>query len=220
MAITPGIELIEETHEYQVGPSRYASVTTALEAVLRTKSRFWTPKDRLRGRFVHAIMEAINDGDWDDTEMVLPPNWTAQDREEIISRGLAYQQFCEVVGFEPLASELMVFSHSLRVAGTIDAIGKFTKGQFAGSYGIIDGKSGRATAAAKLQIALYRKCLLDSEINIIADEDIVAHVILELHKNGKPRPIYRVGWDIDADLRDAESVVNVYHFMKRENILG
>lgn len=208
----PILELDESTHTYTLDGQKLDGVTSVLGAVLRTSSPWWKPEHRLRGTFVHRICEAINDKEWDADAVVVPTGWTEKDRQELVARGLGYQQFISGSGFVPAGSEVRVYSKHLKIAGTADVIGAITKGTYAGLPAIIDVKSGAPTAAAKLQVALYNLCLREAGFRASV------HIILHLKASGVATPYYRVGADVERDITDALSVVNVFRFMQREGL--
>lgn len=206
------IRLDADRHEYWSGDQRYAGVTSILDSVLGIKSRFWKPKHRIRGQFVHSITEAIDDLDFDTSLVVLPEGWSPQDRADIMGRADAYESFVDQTGFRKIEAELLVWSDSMMVAGTLDRIGVFHKGAHAGKVAIVDIKSGLPDHAAQLQVSLYDLLKQESHPELPA---VDLRVVLQVKPNGKPKPTYRSGMDMQWDDVVARSVVNVYKWKQQ-----
>jgi hypothetical protein len=211
-----GLQFDEDRHAYSVDGEPYDGVTQILSKVLRCESPWWQPSHRLRGVMVHRILEAVVDRDYDESAVQVPPGWTAKDREEIVGRGRAIERFVDETGFQPIASELRVFLPALRVGGTIDTLGRFSKGRFKGQFGIVDAKSGTPTPAAILQLSLYDLCLKVCRPDLPA---VTARVVLHVRPNGTPRPTYRTGYELLNDDENALAVLKTFHFMKENNLL-
>jgi hypothetical protein len=214
---TDRIQFDEAAHSYSLDGAPLESVNKVIGSVLRIDSRFWKEEHRLRGKYVHAITEAIDEGNWSPEDTVIPDD---QDKEGIFQRCYAYQDFLELTGFQSLLVEAKVASPTLGIAGTLDRYGKITKGRYAGRYAILDIKSGLPTAGAILQLALYEICVKNNigrELRYPEHQVPDLRIILHLRPDGKCRPEYREG---PQDIFDALALVRVWQFMKRENLLG
>jgi hypothetical protein len=205
------IVLDEAGHTYHVGDQELISVTKVIESVLRIDSHYWKAQHRLRGQFVHQIIQAINDRDWDADSTVVPAGF---DRDEIINRGYGYQSFIEQTGFRPILSEFRVADAKIGIAGTLDTYGLITKGSYAGRYAIADAKSGLPTAAAILQLALYEHCFRVGDTLAYITPNL--RIILELRRDGSIRPTFHEG---KSDIMDALALIRIWNFKKRNGIL-
>jgi hypothetical protein len=140
--------------------------------------------------------------------------WTAEQKQKIINRGYAHQRFLDQTGYEAVTHEMPVWSQTFGLAGTIDSLGKFTKGRYAGQYGIVDIKSGPPLPTAILQVALY-----DILYGVMGYPiKLNLRVILHLREDGQPRPEYRDAETGQLDRGDALSVLRVYQFMKKHKL--
>lgn len=208
-----------DLHEYRLGDRRLASVTEVLEAVLRTSSPWWTPAHRFRGTAVHAIVAAINQGDYDPAGTVFPASWTEADRDGVTKRTEAYQNFVESTGYESLFTELRVHSESMGIAGTLDTIGYQRKGSFADKLTLIDLKSGQPTPSSVLQVSLYSQLVQELPPMMGWDKLEIVRVVLHCQPNGKSRPVFRYGSEAKQDDADARAVLRTFRFLERHNLL-
>jgi hypothetical protein len=215
---------LRDGHQYWYAGKRLHAVTEVLDKVLRINSNWWLPKHRLRGQWVHSITQAIDDHDYDESLVELPEQWpdgkalTEEDRHKILARGKAYQRWKDHTGFEPSYQELPVCSLHLGIAGTLDRIGRFAKGKYKNRIAVVELKSGTPTAAARLQVALYRYLSIAWAMKLGTDQDCITAVV-QLCENGKPVPDYRDGSDLLSDTTTSLSVVQVFHFMKEHALL-
>ena len=94
----------------------------------------------------------------------------------------AWRDWQATVGLEPVLVEKTVWSHEMRVAGTMDLFAKLTFGN-ARCYAVCDWKTSNGLYIEhRIQIAGYRKALIDMGL---ADENCLG-LVLRLSKN-KPR---------------------------------
>jgi hypothetical protein len=212
----PSLEFDEKNHIYTLSGRKLSSVTEVLEIVLRTSSPWWKPSHRMRGQFLHKICEAIDAKDYDPAGTVFPKSWSEADRDAVSRRAEAYQTFVDSVGYEVIFSELQVYSEELGLAGTLDSIGRQTKGAFAGRFTLVDVKSGEPTPAALLQVSLYDQLRTKHFQN---PGDCV-RCILHCQPNGKPRPVFRYGIEAKQDDADARAVVRTFRFMQQHGLIN
>lgn len=207
----PGqVVLHESSHTYSMDGKSLESVTKVIGSVLNIDvTRWWKPEHRNRGKYVHAITEAIDEGCWNEGTTIIPEE---QDRQGIIQRCYAYQDFLNLTGFKSILVEAAVASVPFGVAGTLDRYGLITKGAYKGRYAILDIKSGLPTAAAILQLALYEICYKETFATAEHAGRPDLRIILHLRADGKCRPEFREG---PADLADAVALVRVFRFKER-----
>ena len=214
------LEFIKDTHEYRAEGIKLRSVTQVLSKVLQTDNPWWKREHRLRGTFVHRITDVIDEGAWDPRLTTFPASlgWDDKQKEKVIQRGFAYQRFVDETGFRVLKNELMVHSLGLRLAGTLDKLGIFTKGRYAGCLVIGDIKSGEPTPAAILQVMLYQILLEETDPEIIKGQETI-RMVLHLRDDGQARPEYRTNNNGHMDRADALAVLRTYDFMERNKLV-
>lgn len=214
--MTEQIHFDADKHEYSLGGQRYENVTTVLSSVLGTDNPWWKRDHRLRGTFVHRITEAIDQGDWDAAATQFPASWGEEDQRKVLARGIAYEKFLEESGFQAIHNEFRVYSVSMELAGTLDKIGRITRGKFAGHIALLDIKTGKPTPLAKLQVALYDLMWREMKHTELYP---TVHVILHLREDGSTRPVYITDPEIAQNKIDGISCVNVFKFRKRNGLL-
>lgn len=139
----------EKEHKYTLNGIEIPSVTRLLEdnritdyrkipqAVLQRASAF--------GTAVHSATELWDIGKLDIKKLSAP----------LVPYLNAWIKFKDEFGFEMLEVETKVFSKKYMYAGTLDRIGKVTKGKLAGKEILLDIKSGLLLPGAAIQTAAY-----------------------------------------------------------------
>src|SRR5579864_1407196 len=102
-----------ELHEYRVDGLLLTPVTHLIATVLKTENPWWKLSHRIRGKYVHRIVEAIDRDDWSPTATRFPPSWGEEDCRKVLGRGYAYQRFVAESGYRALHSEMQVFCKAL-----------------------------------------------------------------------------------------------------------
>ncbi len=132
----------EESHTYWVGERKLPSVTTILSEMglshdFSKVSSFYAQ----RGTAVHKAVELVDKGTLDET--TLDPR--------IAGYVSGYRRFLRESGYQAEHWEVPLYSESLRVAGTIDKLGKL-----GGRFGILDIKTSRTLdPSVELQLCGY-----------------------------------------------------------------
>ena len=103
---------------------------------------------RLRGQAVHKAVELDIAGELDETDL----------HPEVAARLGQWRQFCRITKFEPLASELRVYSARYGYAGTLDLFGTLRRERI-----LLDLKATAAIpATVGMQTAAYAQALRES----------------------------------------------------------
>lgn len=204
-----------ETHRYTKDGAEIPSVTQALAAAgFYPDSSWYTEASRDRGRAVHQCCEYISRGIWKE-EGTHP---------EIVPYGKAFQKFVEDAGWQCWLTETSLFCDSPLFAGTLDQFGYAENFQ---EWMILDFKSGKPPAAAKLQGCLYHELicknlgmaceLQDCQPLAVAPETFA---VLHLREDGTYRmpreycmPIYA------TDKRIALAQVDSWHWKRNHKLL-
>ena len=134
------IEFDEATHVYRVGGVRYPSVTTVLSDMGMVDAEWFTEESRIRGTYVHKIVEWDEAGTLDE-ESIDPA---------LTGYAAAWRKFKDDTGYQTLATEKMLADHTYRFAGRLD-----NEGILYGKEIVLDIKSGAAGPATALQLAAY-----------------------------------------------------------------
>lgn len=135
------IEFDAVSHRYTLEGREIPSVTTFLkDAGFCPPSRFYTEAKRDLGTLVHGYTALIDQG-----------LMAASDAEPEVQGYLtAWESFCKTTFFVAQAIEVMVWSKTLWLAGTIDRFGHIGKDEV-----IIDIKTGKKADWHKYQLAAY-----------------------------------------------------------------
>lgn len=152
-----------ETHTYHLGGQRLPSVTQILRSIGIIDMRWATEHALERGTAVHQAIQFLLEDDLDESSV----------STEIAPYVAAFKQFMHEMNFEYEAAEIQVYSSSYRYAGRIDIAGKAGK-----DFAIVEMKSGKAPAWARLQLAAYAMCF---------DGVLPKRLLLELRKDGQYR---------------------------------
>ena len=142
---------------YTIGGVKYPSVTTILSVINKPYLTNWKVKlgkeesEKISGEaadiglYVHKAIECYNKG----KAFPMPED---KEQQQIIRRAVRdYRKWLRQTGFEPLKSELIVYSEQYKYAGTLDCVG------FTGdSILICDYKTSKAIwPENKLQLSAY-----------------------------------------------------------------
>lgn len=132
----------EETHTYTAGGVIVPSVTQIISAAgLYGNTSFYTEESRLRGSYVHQIIEYHLSGELDESTI----------DESLRPYFDAWLRFVEESKYESEECEKRLAHNYLRYAGTIDHVGHLN-----GLFSIIDVKTGQSIhPATAIQTAGY-----------------------------------------------------------------
>jgi hypothetical protein len=142
-------------HVYTVVGRRVVGVTTILRLEKLMDDRYFSPESAQRGTAVHAAVEQDDCGTLD--EAFLDPR--------ILPYLEGWRRFRAEHRYEPLHSEIRMFSPTLDLAGTADSVGTMTgvKG-----LAMVDVKSGAPSPATSLQTGVYASMYHEGTGQIIA----------------------------------------------------
>lgn len=200
MKTKPNIELTDK-HEYFVDGVRYASVTEVLQEVgaYGRAADYYTEKSRIRGTYVHKIIEYHLSGTLDE------------DSIDQRLRGYydAWRRFEEENRFTIERVEEPICNAPLMLAGTPDIIGRSDLPRFPTSI-ILDIKTGEPPPATKLQLAGYKVILGLAAASY-------KRTAVQLRKNGT----YSF-WRYDNDEKDRDTFLSclaVYRWKESYHLL-
>ena len=148
------IDFLEGPHEYRVSGEVLPSVTEILyDMGCCGDTRWFKQKHRDRGSRAHNLVKQIawlrhpnSEYEWD----------RSCDHPETLPYGIAFDSWCEEVGFEVIAAETPMYLDYPRVAGTPDLVGILRKLRDS-PIGVVDCKSGEVYPSVELQTAPYAK---------------------------------------------------------------
>lgn len=147
---TAALEFRQAEHRYFLRGRELPSVTAVLKGAGLVEDAFYTEESRLRGQYVHAACEMLDQDDLDfDT---LDPT--------IHPYVVAYQRFLAVARPSWELIEHRVCDETRGYAGTLDRAGII----YGGRKVILDIKTGTVAPFVGPQTAAYRRCLPEPHV--------------------------------------------------------
>ena len=173
------LKFVAETHKYYLDGEEIPSVTTVLGPLYRgpKASAAVLKRAAVVGTAAHALTEA-DDRRWPDDPPVVP-DLTYSRKIRNIGRRMAWLDWRRTTGFRPTSVEQRMASPR-GFAGTIDRIGLLPTGEQA----IVDIKTGRVSAYARLQLAAYAMMARE---NGLTGDTAPARYIVQIGESGRWR---------------------------------
>lgn len=194
------LKFVPETHKYYLDGEEIPSVTTVLSPLYRGPKASSAVLKRAAnvGTTAHALTEA-DDRNWPSDPPSIP-DLTYSRRVRNIGRRMAWLDWRRATGFTPTSIEQRLASpHGF--AGTIDRIGYLRGGRTA----IVDIKTGRVSAYARLQVAAY--AMMARENGLLTGWP-PERIIVQIGENGRWRS-HRF-FEHDEDEKDWLAALRLY----------
>ena len=195
------LKFVAETHKYYLDGEEIPSVTTVLSPLYRGPKASSAVLKRAAnvGTTAHALTEA-DDRRWPDDPPEIP-DLTYGRKIRNIGRRMAWLNWRRATGFRPTSIEQRLASpHGF--AGTIDRIGVLASG----AQAIVDIKTGRVSAYARLQVAAY--AMMARESGLVPANPRPERIIVQIGENGR----WRSHWyeEHEEDEKDWLAALRLY----------